>query len=137
MSFSWTVCRSPQRCTEFCPQCKRTRFTIGWKKCLAAWRPLDVLGTDGIVDLIEVYTSWKQLYFHEVGPQYKEYLLQPVSGGGEGVTIIPGIRVNADVAEDIQRVIYPFTGVNVFPQSRHQYRCIWLPVCPKRLMRYD
>ena len=100
-------------------------------------RPLDVLGTDGIVDLIEVYTSWKQLYFREVGPQNEEYLLQPVSGGGEGVTIIPGIRVNADVAEDIQRVIYPFTGVNVFPQSRHQYRCIWLPVCPKRLMRYD
>ena len=100
-------------------------------------RPLDALGADGIVDLTEVYTSRKQLYFREVGPQDKEYLLQPVSGGGEGVTIISGIRVKADVAEDIQRVVYPFTGVNVFPQSRHRYRCIWSPVCPKLLMRSD
>ena len=38
-----------------------------------------------------------------VGPQNKEYFLQSVSGGGEGVTVVPGIRVDADVSHGVLR----------------------------------
>ena len=67
--------------------------------------PFDILRTDGIVGFIQVYTARKRFYIGVVSPQNEEYLLQPVPGGGEGVSVVPRISIDANIAEDIQRII--------------------------------
>ncbi len=74
--------------------------------------PFNLLRADGIIGFIKVYTTRKRFYIGVVSSQNEEYLLQPVPGGGECISVVPRISIDADVAEDIQRIIYPLSDRN-------------------------
>ncbi len=59
--------------------------------------------------------------------QHQEQLFEPISGRCEGVPVVSGVSVDADVPEDVQAVFHPFTDgdlVTVGYRARNGRKCL-------------
>ena len=85
---------------------------------------------DGIVCFVKPYAVPKGIGIL-VPLKREEDLCEPVLGCGEGVLVVPGVGVDADIAEQVQAVLDPFADGNpVFVKDGAcRWEIRWLHTC--------